>query len=220
MNVLRLAVATAAAALTLAAPALAQTPEPPPVVNESFYFKCQEPNKVQNSLLAYAPAWTKTKPATSFTAGAGCGFADTGALQGTSPDNKLYDAAFGGTYDGRIRSFNVELHDLVLTQASTQILPDYKVEVHILADGEALTPADGVETALVPVRSSTGASQSFKFGVQLKKDLEPSEGRQITIGIKSWYSDSAAAWVFGASEVPAGVEFHPTGKLAKPTLTL
>lgn len=219
MHVIRLALATAAAALTVAAPAAAQTTEPPPVVNASYFFKCQEPNKVQNSPLTYTPTWTATKPATSFTAGGGCGFADAGAVQGTSPDNKLYDAAFGGTYDGRIRSLNVELHDLLLSQQGTALLTTHTIEAHVLIDGEAVTPVDGVQLEMLPTVSSTGLSQSFKFGITFKKDLEPMEGRQITIGIKTFYLDANSAWVFGASEVPAGVELHPA-KVAKPTVAL
>lgn len=220
MSPARLALATAAAALSLTAPAVAQTTEPEPLVTKSFFFQCQgaQPaTKVQNTLAATV-SWTETKPAGSFTGGSGCGFADT-SLTGTTPDNSLYDAVFGGTFDERVKTANVELHDLAFGPVLNNVSPTSTFVVRVLVDGVELTPTTGVQVGAPRVVSSTGASSAVRFGMTFKKELPKLEGRTFRIGIKNFFADSAAAWVYGAAEVPAGIEFNPA-KLTSPKVTI
>jgi hypothetical protein len=215
MTLIRLAVAGMAAALALAAPAAAQEPEPDPLVNQSFYFKCQGPLKVQNQLARIKPVWAEQKPTASFTSGAGCGFLDPAILVGTSAEAAPADGVFGGLWDQRVETMNVEVHDLLLSQGQTALLGDYSFKVTLAIDGEEVISDELLE--VVPTPSATGASQSFKFGISNLRLPKTDDPRQFVIAIRSHYSDSAAAWVFDASEVPAGVEFNPA-KVARPTI--
>lgn len=212
-STLAAAVAATAAAAVLAAPASA---------GEFRYFDCPNAVKVQNvGMIVNDPTWSSAKPTGSFTAGEGCGYADT-TLGGTGPET-IYDGIFGGNYAGAIDAINVELHDLLLTQAS--LSSDVPFSARLTIDGEELTDPAGAPVVAQPTISSTGLSQSVRFSFS---DLDlpelPNEGeRRIVITIDQSYLDTAAAWVFDAAEVPAHAEIIADTDLqkpAKPTIKL
>lgn len=231
MRATRLGLATLVAALTIVAPAAAQTTEPP-LVTKSFFFQCKGASqggahlqKVQNGT-TYTPTWTETKPTASFTSGAGCGTVEIGPLIGSRSvgPSPLVDTIVGGTWDERVKTINVEMHELLLGTPYAGVLQYLPIVVHVAVDGAWLTGADGVEIDLPVTPSSTGLSHGGKFGISFKNTLPFAEaGREIKVGIQG-YLDASYAFVWGASEVPAGVEFNPGGglatKVAKPTVSV
>lgn len=203
MRIQHLATMVAASAVTLAAAAPANAIP----VNTKYFFQCADAVKVRNTMGA-AP-WSTAAPTTSFQAGGGCGYADTG-FAGVEPGNDTYDAVFEGTHSGDVGSITVELHDLLLSQAESTLLGGVSYTVRLTVDGSTVVDTSDqdppVESA--PTVSSTGLSQSVRFTIQnlpILGDVE--RNYQLTIG--KYYSDTAGAWVFGATEVPAHIEFNP-----------
>lgn len=201
-----------AAAVAVTATAVAAVPAS---AGEFRYFDCPNPAKVQNiGMVVTDPTWSATKPTGSFTAGEGCGYLDT-TLGGTGPET-IYDGVFGGNYGGGFEAINVELHDLVLTQAS--ISGAIPFNVRLTVDGDEVFGPEGREVEATPIPSETGLSQSVRFGITGLNYPALSDGgeRRVVITIDQSYLDTAAAWVFDASEVPAHAEFIEDVDLQKP----
>lgn len=213
---LRIALTAAAATVAAAGPAQAQQPAPAPVTTK-YFFQCTGTNKVQNN--GPAAKWSTVAPTASYTAGGGCGFFDQPLLVSTvGGGNTLVDAVFEGTHTGPVSAVNVELHDLLLSQHESAITSGVAIEAVLSVDGNEVlnTLDDPAAFSVVPVPSATGLTQAVKFGVSGLKVTDAAEhDYQLTINVH--YSDAQAAWVFGATEIPAGIEFNPL-KTAKPTL--
>lgn len=204
------------AALAFAGPAAAQDPV---TVYETAprFFSCPGPAP----LLTGGDPWglTETAPAASFTTGAGCGFLDT-TIAGAAPGNTTYDAVAEGSFSGPVKSLNVELHDLLLSQAESTTLGGVSFTVQLEIDGEPVidTTEQDPPVEAIPTVSSTGASQSVKFSLDLTKlGLTADVERSYRLTFGTYYSDTAKAWVAGATEIPSGITFNPA-KLSKPTV--
>lgn len=201
------------ASLALAAPAAAADPLP----TTSFFFTCQGPTKVQN---AEAKGWSTTAPATSFTAGAGCGSVDPSVAKNRAGG---VDADFltNGTYTGTIQSINVEVHSLLLSQA--RALPDFPGEFELTIDGEQVVFDN--TTRIAGQVSSTGVSEKFVFSFSRAKPAGATEAPPLagpgahTIAVRfgSRTVEYNHLWVWGASEVPAGLTVNPA-KLSAPKI--
>lgn len=192
----------AAAAFTLAAaPAQAQSVD-------TYYFKCATASKVQNGLAVLQPAfWSTAKPAASFTAGAGCGFADFPAAGGlrpsTTPEN-FYDAWYKGTHEKAVASARVELHNLLTSRVREGETVTLSVRLSTGSGGSATTLKEQTFT-VKPTLSSSGASE--KVAVEFTGLRIPAAtGRVVNITVHSG-ADTPQAWVHDATEVPASVTF-------------
>lgn len=203
---------TIAAALAAAASLVAVAPAS---AGDFRYFDCPNPAKVQNAGIVISDVtWSETKPTGSFTAGEGCGYADT-TLGGVSPES-IYDGVFGGNYGGAVDAINVELHDLVLTQTSLSDTVPFNARLTI--DGDEVFGATGVDLEAAPTVSASGLSQSVRFSFSNLNlpALENGGERRFIITIDQRYLDTAAAWVFDAAEVPAHAEFIADTDVQKP----
>lgn len=193
----------AMSAVAFAGPAQAQAP-----TVDTYYFKCSGQSKVQNVLAVLEPVmWTTVKPATSFQAGAGCGFADVPAPGGvrlsTTPEN-AYDAWYKGGHDRAIASARIELHNLVTSRARQGTTVPLLVRLSTGTGTTAETLAQQ-EFTVTPEVSSTGATE--KVVVTFTGLAIPAEeGRVINITVHT-AGPTPQAWVHDAAEIPASVTF-------------
>lgn len=219
MRLHRILASALAAGLFAAAPAAAQQEEPEiPRPGPSYFFECSGPTKVQN--LEASKSWSLEPPAQSFQEGAGCGTADAGVVRGTR-SNTAWDASWGGRYAGPLEDMTIELHDLVLGQA--RLGQEMPLKVRLMIDGEEMLPAeDEIEVATYPEMSETGLTEKIVFSIYniglpaLPFGME----REIIIDVGSPYIDYSHAFVWGASEIPAGVQINPEGKLKNPKIRI
>lgn len=203
------------ASLALAAPAAAQTTEPLPVTG--YWFACTGPQKVETA----NPVWGTTKPAASFTAGAGCGFLDPGPQPGAVVNGRSLDFVGGGKHTGPIQAITVELHSLATGRV--RVPPDVPFIAELSIDGQVVaTSADNPR--ITPVTSSTGASESYTFSFARRKPsgqpvappLAAGAGEHtVSVRFTSRTVEYQHTWVWGATEVPAGVTVNPA-KLSGP----
>lgn len=190
----------------------------------AYYFTCVGDSKVQNN---QAQDWSTTKPAASFTSGAGCGSVDPGLFT-TSLEGAEFDFYGGGKHTGPIGAINVELHSLLLSQL--RVPATIGAEVELLVDG--VDVLGEVKSFRAPTQtSSTGLTQTFRFSIarELEFDEEDNElprrplvatGGEHTVELRfsSAFLDYQNLWVWGASEVPAHVEIDPAA-LSDPQVT-
>ena len=209
----RLAPALLAGAATLAVAAPANAAAPPP---QKLYFHCiQSPSKVENasivagSVSGAAPSWDKNAPTASFTTGAGCGFADPGALEGTAMAN-IYDGVFGGAFGGAIDKMVVELHSLAVSKARQGDSATLHVRVGL--DGEMVTERD---VTVTPTDSDTGASEMFKFELT-DLGIEAGDASRIVDLTVNTAANGVAGWVYDATEVPSNVTIYQPDPNAPP----
>ncbi|WP_108667369.1 hypothetical protein [Euzebya rosea] len=202
----------AIAALALPASATPQPGEPgfePTLRTEQTYFHCASPVKVQNvdAIQGNTPSWDTTAPTTSFTAGGGCGFYDN-ILSGTALNGPTNSAIWTGTFTGNLDSIGVELHRLLAGAGGSVTFP--ALVMTLTVDGNVLY--DGDVDGFMWIESSTGASESATMTfTDLGFLTEHGDGtieRTITLQVDS-YNEAQTAWVFDASEVPAGLTFNP-----------
>lgn len=197
----------ALAALAAAgAPAQAQTVEPE---KTTYFMTCGGPTKVQNinGAAGMVPSWSTTAPAQSFTAGAGCGFADPPLTATTAPNE--FDGYFGGSHAGAIERAEIEAHSLLLSRARAGATSS--IRLRLFVDGSEVF--NNMIEAKTPIPSSSGASESFKFDVTGLKIPKGAANRPIYVVLGA-AGQSAQAWVGGATEVPTKVTF--TAPLPKP----
>jgi hypothetical protein len=206
----RRTVALAIAALVATAvPAVAQTdPTAPTLRTEKVFFHCSGGSnvKLQNAEVAQGriPTWDTKAPTTSFTAGGGCGHYDN--ILSSTAATRPTDAQWAGSFTGNLDRLTLELHRLLPTQGATR--PNIVI-LEVLVDGALKFTGD---VTLTPTTSSSGASQSAFVtleGIGLAK--EPGDGakvRQVQVNLAS-YNETQSAWVFDATEVPAGIVFNP-----------
>ncbi len=198
----------------VAVPAGAQTTIEPTLRTEQVFFHCDSPNKLANVdavVNGQSPSWDTTAPSTSFTAGGGCGFYDN-LLSGTGPTGQpTASAIWSGTFTGNLDTVAVELHRLLGGAGGSVTAPQLVAILTI--DGTVVF--DGDITPFFTV-SDTGASESTTFSFPgLKYVTEDGDGekeRTVTLQIDS-YNEAQTAWVFDASEVPAGLTFNPEDRV-------
>lgn len=196
----------------LAAPATALTSDgeiEPTLRTEETFFHCASDNKLQNVDAAQGnyPSWDTNAPAASFTTGEGCGFYDN-LLAGTVGGHPFASAIWTGTFTGNLDSITVELHRLLAGAGGSVTFP--ALVVTLTVNGQVLH--DGDVTGLAWTASSSGASESTVWSFTdlgfLVEDGDGTIERTVTLRIDS-YNEAQTAWVFDASEVPAGLTFNP-----------
>lgn len=200
---------SAVVALLAVAPGAAAQQPAPVYAKTPVWFTCTAPAKVQNG---FGPMGFGTSaPTASFAAGGGCGFLDHSTYY-SEPGQHTVDAVFQGSVRGPVRSLTVELHDLLLTQGDSRVYGDVSLAAVLEVDGETVldTRSDESVIDVAPVLSATGLSQSVTFTIDLsKRPLTADVPRTYTLTITKWYVNTAALWVAGAVEVPAGIVFNP-----------
>lgn len=209
--------AAALALAGLAAPALAVDPIVPTFAAQKTFFHCAGTTKVSNVGLVEGalPSWNTTAPAASVQSGAGCGYAATGPLSGTS-QKTIYDATFEGTFTGNLDAMTVRLHDInVGPSRSTKTAT---VTARLTIDGHSLYGMNGANSKAVTltnvplVASSTGATSEIVFSLsKLGFKFEDGNGTEqhtvlLTVDVSS---DVVSGIVMDTTEVPSGIDFNP-----------
>lgn len=195
---LRLALGAIAASLVLAPAAQAQVPVP---VTTKYFFQCagsQPTTKVQTTVAS----WNTTAPTGSYTAGNGCGFVDT--LAASEPASPPSDAVFEGTHTGPVSSITLDLHELLLSNIDAQ-LGGQLVGIGLEIDGNPVATTDTALTVPL-IASSTGASNLMRVTFT---NIKVKDAAEHTYRVIVQKYNTAALWVWGASEIASGVEFNP-----------
>ncbi|MGH2710987.1 MAG: hypothetical protein ACRDH9_07285 [Actinomycetota bacterium] len=225
------AILAIAATLPLASPASATHAGIHPTFRpETTYFACAQKVNNLNAVQGAYPSWSTTAPTQSFQAGAGCGHLDV-LVYGTQPATP-YDLVYNGTFTGNIQNMKFELHNLLLSQV--RVAGTFSVGLRVSIDGEHLFgdgTTQGLEIALTPELSSTGLTEKMTFSIQkigcakeikdasgnvidvktdgfATEDGDGEEEHSIQVTIDQFYLDQAAAWVWGATEIPGGITFN------------
>lgn len=167
------------------------------------------------------------RPTTSFTAGGGCGEFENSSSAGVSQDN-IHDFTFQGFIDANIDSLTVELHDFnVGPERGSGEMP---LGVRVAIDGaspfgfETISSQTGdyevprmVDVVAEAIPSSTGLTESYVFTItgigDVIKSVTPGDGklREVKITINTPIGGHVFVW--GATEVPAGVLTNPVEPL-------
>jgi hypothetical protein len=197
------------ALLAAAGPAVASTdPTAPTLRTEKVFFHCSGGSnvKLQNAEVAQGriPTWDTKAPTASFTAGGGCGHYDN-TLSSTAATRPT-DAQWQGTFTGNLDRLTLELHRLLPTSGAS--LPN-RINLEVLVDGVSEFTGQ-VNFTTTP--SSTNASHSTfitldKIGLA-KEAGDGTKVRRVQVNVSS-FNETQSAWVFDATEVPAGIEFNP-----------
>lgn len=202
--------------------------------SENVYFHCTGPTKVHtvNWQLGSGPVpWNTTPPTQSYTAGAGCGGLDT-FLYHTDTDN-IYDATFRGTFTGNLRNLTVRLHNLLIGRVRT--IDATSLAVRLLIDGEHYLPLGigyGSQVDVIPVPSSTGATELLEFSITdigtvkevkdpqgnvidvlttgvAKEDGDGATEHEVVLQVTPFYTPPSNAFVWDAAEIASGLTFNP-----------
>ena len=224
--------------LLSAAAAAALIPAAAQAASTTYYFSCVGPTKVQNAEVA---DWSTTAPATSYTAGGGCGTADPGIFTENPFGDVSADFLAGGKHTGPIQSLTVNIDSLLLSQA--RVPEDIGAEATLVVDGKDVL--GGVAAFRPkPVVSATGLTERFTFTFGrspefvvdengdpvLDEDgnevvipaapLVPADGEHtVAIRFSSAFIDYNNVWVWGATEIPGHVVVNPdapAGVLVEP----
>lgn len=202
-----------AATAALAVPATAQTEVFAPVLTEErTYLLCDGPNKLQND--STPVAWDTTAPATSYTAGAGCGFADSGEsdeetkpVVGEDPTGEL---VLAGTYTGNLDNLTVHLHAIDGPWTRSELF-GMEIVTSVEVDGNVIYDSAGAVDVSY-VRSESGATilgQYTVTGIGLVEETDLVK-HEVVVRINANYSDDLYGWVWGATEIDSGITFNPT----------
>ena len=207
----------AAAALVTSAGATGAIAEDGPQFRaEQVYMQCDGSTKASNVNLVVdgaQPGWSTEAPAGSVQGGEGCGAADP-SLSGTTQET-IYDATWRGFYIGNLDNMQVELHMIAPQNAAF----DAAFNVTLTIDGNPVTIDNEGLVEVTATESETGASYAVEFavdGLNLIDDFEGEGTRvhDIHLTVSGNYIDTGQyTWVWGTTEVPAGIEFNKTGKL-------
>lgn len=199
----RFAAGLAAIGVTAAGPALATDPYVPVFNTERVYARCGTASRATVGAAVTYP-WNTTKPATSFTAGGGCGALDTDKTEGD-------EVTFQGTHTGNLNRISVHAWVIdagpVRAGAYDRIYVDATLEI----DGETLV--SGEEVRMVPKPSSTGIARLLEFsvtGIGLVNEDQAGEHQiRLTLSTSPYIDGDQLAWVLDASEVDTGLTFSP-----------
>lgn len=190
----------------------------PNLRTERVYFHCEGATKAHNSATDGSIGWNATAPTQSVTAGAGCGSLDN-PLMGSNQVS-VQDTHFEGDYAAaNLDSMTVELHNIYVGGARAG--GPLSFNVRLLVDDVPRLGVGGKEVSVVPVRSSSGASEMVRFtvtGLNLLTELDNmdhhvlmtiSGGKFTANGQAFPIHDTASGWVYDSTEVPAGITFNP-----------
>lgn len=209
----------------------------PFVCEVDYFLQCDEAAAgkvyVLPPLVSALPEFTEEAPAGSFTAGEGCGLHERSDSQGIQQDN-INDFTFTGFTDGNLDTIAVELHDLNVSPNRTA--EEIQLDIRLTIDGDSPFGTESGESAagpytaptfvpvmVTPVVSDTGATVSYQFTVTgLDEVLGTADDEgvsdqfyEVKFSINSPL-DGVHAFVWGATEIPAGVTINP----AEPVGTL
>jgi hypothetical protein len=182
----------------------------------AYYFSCAGGTPYQGD---HDATWDKAKPAASFQTGAGCGFLDTGPGPGTEANGNRVDFIGGGTHDGTIQSVTVDLYSLATSQA--RVPADYPGIFELIIDGQSVL-LDETSRIAGDKSENDGTTEhlTFSFAHPVPVDEETGEetgpaeplagpGKHtVTVRFTSRTIEYQNLWVWGASEVPAGVTIN------------
>lgn len=204
---------TVAAIVALAVPAAAQTEEFAPVLTEErTYLLCDGTNKVQND--STPVAWSTDAPTTSYTAGAGCGFADSGdsdpetaPVLGEDPTGEL---VLAGTYTGNLDSLSLHLHAIDGPWTRSELF-GLEIVTSVEVDGNVIYDSGGAVDVSY-ARSESGATILGEYtvtGIGLVEEADLTE-HEVVVRVNANYSDDLYGWVWGATEIDSGITFNPS----------
>jgi hypothetical protein len=188
---------------SLAVPAAAQEPVPT-FRSERAYFNCSGDVKLQNVALLNGelPSWDTTAPG-SATLGNGCGMYENNLNQAG------LNAEFKGTFTGNLDNLTVEMHNMGVSNDPMD--NKMRLIVQLVVDDEPLAETSAAD--FPTVRSSTGLTEKVTYTfTELNFDDEIGDGtqvHQVYLAVRSSGTETQSAWVWDASEVPAGVTFNP-----------
>lgn len=155
--------------------------------------------------------WNITAPATSYTGGAGCGFADPGWL-GNTADNGAADLVATGTYAGNLDRIAVHLHTIDGAYTRSGVVPG-TIGLQVEVDGEIIYESSADDGLTVDVtRSETGATGLIEATITDINKLteEDLATHDVIVRASTFFSDDVNGRVWGASEIDSGVTFNPT----------
>lgn len=174
------------------------------------------------------PQLVSERPTTSFTEGGGCGQVENSTASGVSQDN-IHDWTFEGYVDGNIDSLAVEVHDFDLREGRGA--GSIELGVRMTIDGQSPFGYETIETATgefqapaletIPVAiktSDTGLTDGYQFTITgLGEALgtvragDGLTGQHVKITLDMPLGGHIFVW--GASEIPAGILVNPTATL-------
>ena len=186
----------------------------PEFIEQRVWTQCSGTTPVGNVNLQVfgepTPTWSTDEPATSVTDGDGCGVVDPAFLIDTDPQNNggAADLSWTGTYTGNLDTIEVEAHFL------GQLPLNDTFTTQLWIDGAEKTPGE-TQVQVIQQASETGASSSVRFAFNSIGLIDDYEGpgtveHTITLRLRASYVDTATAvaWVWGTTEVPAGLTFN------------
>lgn len=176
------------------------------------YFSCVDGDamKVQNASTPIP--WSAEAPARSVQQGAGCGFADVGAVYNDSGSGGELDPVYAGDITGNLTNLTVESWILGPTPDEA-LFGDFPLFVWLRVDGADVFygPEEVVATIAT---SESGLSHKVEFTLSgLEKYFAAEDGagaatRRVEVSIAPWYLYAWSTWAWGSSEVPAGITFN------------
>ena len=189
--------------------------------SERTYFHCNGTTKVGNvnfQAETALPSWNTTAPAQSVQQGGGCAFVDN--LVTMTAQRNAMDAVFEGDFVGNLNTFTVQVHNVYAGPARQSNTINFQVALTVdgksMFGGPDLTPT--AKAIAVPLTAgNSGASGIAEFTVNgLNFGTELGDGttrRRIVLKISQTGADTSA-WVFDATEAPAGITFNSPSQAA------
>jgi hypothetical protein len=194
-----------------AIPAAAQDAAPE-YAEQSVFFRCVggQTAKVQNQ--SSPTPWGAERPTQSVRDGAGCGFVDVGREYNDGPSSGQWDPVYSGKVKGNIRNLTADVH-LLGHGNETLIYDEMTLFIWLVVDGVSLYY--GPDPVTVPhVAENSGATQRLSFsltGLERFIQAEPGLGQKehtVELTVAPWFGDEVIPWVWGTTEVPAGITFN------------
>ena len=190
---------------SLLAAALVLGATPASAASQRVYFEC---SSTVGNLGGDTASWNTTPPAESFTEGGGCGYVDS-SQNGSAGPVSVEQARFAGTYTGTLGSLNIRLDTIPV--GSAQVGEKVEFDLTLSVDGrDALGGARRV--SVQPVIASSGRFHSYYLSVVGLPYTTSIENRQHTVQLTAdIVNQTGVAWIYGAREVPSGLDFNPAG---------
>jgi hypothetical protein len=174
---------------------------------QRVYFQCGQ-SKVSNTT-GQPTSWAAAPPAESISAGSGCGFADVMGVSSTTGGLDLGAARFAGSFNGNLGSLNVRLD--TVSVGAAQAGQQAQLDVTLKVDGR--DPFGGPRRiAVQPILAISGRFHSYFFSIMGLPYMSTIEDRSHSVELTAEIVDQPAVdWVYGAREVPSGIDFNPVG---------
>jgi hypothetical protein len=200
--------------LGLAAPAAADHDGPHPTFRaEPVWFVCAEGDHMKVQNLEFPVRYEPEAPDRSVQDGAGCGQVEPGALVNTQPSGGPANFSTVGDFQGNLQNITVELYILGGTQYS-RLFEEIDLRLWVEIDGIVVVPRFTRLQDVPLEETGSGATQRLRFtliGLQGLFGHEDGDGtriRDISVTVGNWFTDEVGNWVWGTTEVPAGLIFN------------